>query len=127
MGNHKNSENQAKDTGQALVLISLLLYVRLALPWLLGVSVVLLLVNMVRPQVFNPIAPLWFGLGEGLGKISSVILLSLVFFLVVTPIGFLMRLRRHDGLKLQVFKKAPTSAMITREHEFTAKDLENAF
>ena len=76
---------QAKDTGMAMVLICLLLGYFGKFPKFLGVSIVLLLITMAWPKAFRPLAGLWFGLSHLMGQVVSKIILTLAFFLVVTP------------------------------------------
>jgi len=54
-------------------------------------------------------------------------LLSIVFFLVVTPIGILRRLIGKDALKLRVFKGSQDSVMLERNHTFVGQDLERPY
>ena len=78
-------------------------------------------VNMIVPQVFRPVAVVWLGLSEKLGAMSSKVLLSIVYFCVVTPIGLLRRLAGKDSLKLRVFKASQESAMWERNHSSPAE------
>lgn len=64
----------------------------------------------------------WYKLAERLGWLNSRILLSLIYYVVVTPIGFLFRLFGNDPLLL---KDTKGSMYNYREHTFTKKDLEN--
>ena len=71
----------------AMVLICLLLGYFGKFPKFLGVSIVLLLLTMAWPKAFKPLAGLWFGLSHLMGQVVSKIVLTLAFFLIVTPIG----------------------------------------
>lgn len=64
----------------------------------------------------------WFKLAELLGWINSRILLSLVFYIFLSPLAMLNRLFSKDLLKL---KKSAGSMYSPRNHKFTKKDLEN--
>jgi hypothetical protein len=55
------------------------------------------------------------------------ILLAIVFFVVVTPIGVLRRLAGKDSLKLRAFKASPDSVMLERNHTFIGGDLERPY
>ena len=59
---------------------------------LLAVAAVLLLLAAIAPSLLRPVYRGWMYIGEALGWLNTRIILSLVFFLVVTPIGLLMRL-----------------------------------
>jgi len=55
------------------------------------------------------------------------VLLSILFFLVITPIGVLRRLFGKDSLKLRDFKASRDSATVERNHVFTAQDIEKPY
>ncbi len=67
-----------------------------AQPWvviaLVSIAAVLLLLAAVAPSLLRPVYRGWMHVGEALGWLNTRIILTLVFFLVVTPIGLLMRL-----------------------------------
>ena len=69
--------------------------------WALLLSAVLLTVTLVRPAVLHPFNRLWTNLGLLLGRVISPAVIALLFYLVVTPIGFLMRLLGKDPLRLR--------------------------
>ena len=73
------------------------------------------------------VAVVWLGLSILLGEIVPKVLLSIVFFLVVTPIGILRRLAGKDALKLRVFKGSQDSVMLERNHLFIGRDLERPY
>ena len=82
---------------------------------------------LLIPNFFRPLAFLWFGLSKVLGTISTRILLTLTFFLMVLPIGFLRKRLGKDSLQLKKFKTSKKSVFIVREHTFDADDLKNTF
>ena len=69
--------------------------------WSLTVSVVFLTLGIFNSKILNPLNKLWFKIGIFLGKIVSPLIMGIIFFLVVTPIGLLMRLFRKDLLNLK--------------------------
>ena len=123
----KITKDQCRDTGMAMVLLLLLLAVSPKRHGYLVAAIVLQVVNMIVPQVFRPIAVVWLGFSSLLGEIVPKILRSLVYFLVVTPIGFLRRLAGKDTLKLRVFKRSQDSVMLERNHTFIGRDLERPY
>jgi polyferredoxin len=123
----KITKDQSRDTGMAMVLLCLLIFLgRHKNGWLYA-AMGLHVINMITPIVFKPVAVVWLGLSEFLGNISSKILLSIVFFGVVTPIGVVRRLMGKDSLKLRAFKKSQESAMWDRNHKFTGSDIEQPY
>ena len=69
--------------------------------WSLIISIVFLFLGLVNSKVLNPLNKLWFKFGIFLGKIISPLVMGIIFFLVVTPIGLLMRLLNKDLLNLR--------------------------
>ena len=69
--------------------------------WSLIVSIVFLFLGLVNSKILNPLNKLWFKFGIFLGKIISPLVMGIIFFLVVTPIGLLMRLLNKDLLNLK--------------------------
>lgn len=66
---------------------------------------------------------LWDKIAHILGWINTRVLLSLVFFLFLTPIALLRKLfSKKDPLKL---KNTQTSTFVDRNHTYVSKDLEN--
>jgi hypothetical protein len=121
------TKDQSRDTGMAMVLLLLILYVSLKWKGLLFGAMALHVLNMIVPQMYRPIAVVWLGLSHLLGAVASKILLSIVFFAVVTPIGILRRLVGKDSLKLRTFKASEDSVMLERNHTFTGTDIERPY
>lgn len=121
------TRDQSKDTGMAMTLILLLLnrWFRHD-AWLMG-ALAALVIAMAVPQVYRPLAVVWFGLSHLIGMFMSRIVLSAVFFGVVMPIGLLQRLYGKDPLNLKAFKAGSTSVMKERNHRFVAADLEKPY
>ena len=69
--------------------------------WSLIISIIFLFLGLVNSKILNPINKLWFKFGIFLGKIISPLVMGIIFFLVVTPIGLLMRLLNKDLLNLR--------------------------
>ena len=91
------------------------------------ISLGILLLSLLVPRIFYPLAKLWFGLALVLGWFSSRILLAVIFFLLVTPVGVVRRWMGKDRLMLREFKKNNASVMIRRNHRFSAEDLHRPF
>jgi hypothetical protein len=71
-------------------------------PWAIVVSIISATLAMALPWVLTPLNRLWTRLGLFLGDIVSWLALSIVFFLLVTPTGILMRLLGKDLLRLRL-------------------------
>ena len=95
--------------------------------WAVAVSGVFLLLAALVPQVLAPANRLWTKFGMLLHNIVSPIALGILFFLVVTPTGLLMRLFGKDPLRLR-FDPAADSYWIKRDPPGPAADsLKNQF
>ena len=87
--------------------------------WSLIISIIFLILGLLNSNILNPLNKLWFKFGIFLGKIISPLIMGIIFFLVVTPIGFIMRLLGKDILNLKynenksywIEKKGPKSKM----------------
>jgi hypothetical protein len=85
------------------------------------------LVSLIIPKTFYPLAVGWFGLSKLISAVSSKVLMSIVFFVIVVPVGVFRKLMGIDNLKLRQFKKSRQSAMVTRDHQYEDADFLNTF
>ena len=72
-------------------------------------------------KFLTPLNILWFKFGLFLGKIVSPIVMGIIFFIVVTPIGFLMRILKKDLLNLK-FNNKDTYWIKKDEHKSKMKN-----
>jgi hypothetical protein len=119
--------NQAKDTGMAMVLICLLIAFFGGKQFFYGLAILLTLINMIWPNVFKPVAKIWLGFSHILGSVMSRIILSIIFLVLVLPVGFVRRAIGKDPLQLKKWKKDHASVFKTREHEFTSEDIKHPY
>jgi len=118
---------QSRDSGLALILISLLLAWGAANRFFLLLGIGLLIVTMTAPGVFRPFAKVWFGLSHAMGTVISRILLTLLFYTMVTPVGIIRRFLGKDAMQLKAWKKGRASVFQTREHLFSPQDLDHPY
>jgi len=69
--------------------------------WSLAVSCIFLILGILNSNLLSPLNKIWFKFGILLGRIISPIVMGIIFFLVVTPIAFIMRLLGKDLLNLK--------------------------
>jgi len=119
--------DRSRDTGLALVLLLLLAHAATRRDGFATAAIVLLVVAMTVPLMFRPASVVWFGLSHAIGTVTSKVLLAVVFYAVVTPIGVVRRLLGHDSLRLRAFKASDASVMHTRSHVFVPDDLEKPY
>ena len=87
--------------------------------WSLVISLIFLVLGIINANILSPLNKLLFKFGIFLGKIISPLIMGIIFFLVVTPTGLIMRLLRKDILSLKynqnssywIEKKGPKSKM----------------
>tara|TARA_B100000900_G_scaffold401477_1_gene406207 strand:+ start:71 stop:454 length:384 start_codon:yes stop_codon:yes gene_type:complete len=72
--------------------------------WSLFISIIFLILGVLNSKILSPLNKLWFKFGIFLGKFVSPIIMGVIFFLVVTPIGYFMRLLGKDLLNLKYNK-----------------------
>jgi hypothetical protein len=92
-------------------------------PWIL--FAVLGGVGLIAPLALKPVYRAWMWLGLLLNRITTPLILGIVFFLVISPIGLLRRLKRTDALDRSFDAKLPSYRVPSREKP--ANHLERPF
>ena len=64
-------------------------------------SISLLIITFIKPELLKPFNYLWMKLGLVLGKIVPPIIMFMIFFTIITPIGLLLRIFKKDLLCLK--------------------------
>jgi hypothetical protein len=72
--------------------------------WSLIISSIFLILGLLNSKILYPLNKIWFKFGILLGKIVSPLVMGIIFFIVVTPIGLLMKLLKKDLLNLRFNK-----------------------
>ena len=65
------------------------------------IGIIFLILGILNSRFLTPLNKIWFKFGIFLGQIISPIVMGIIFFLVVTPIAFIMRVLGKDVLKLK--------------------------
>ena len=76
--------------------------------WSAIISSIFLILGLMNSKLLSPLNKLWFKFGMILGAIVSPVVMGVVFFLVVTPIGLIMRIIGKDVLNKKFDKKKIT-------------------
>jgi len=76
--------------------------------WLVTISLLFLILAVTKSKLLTPLNKLWFKFGIKLGSIVSPIVMGVIFFLVVTPIGIVMNVMGKDLLNKKQNKKIKT-------------------
>ena len=81
------------------------------------VSLLFLILGLKNSKILTPLNILWLKFGFLLGKFISPIVIGIIFFVVVTPTGLIMKLFKKDLLRLK--KSKSNSYWIRRSNEGT--------
>ncbi len=114
---------QCRDAALALVLLLLLAAFFAERPELVLPAIVVLVAAMLVPGLFRPFAILWWGLARILAAVGSKVLLTVIYVVVVTPVGLVRRLFGADPMRLREWGGSG-SVFVERDDPFTAEDQE---
>ncbi len=73
--------------------------------WSIILSLIFLVLGVFNSKILSPLNKYWIKLGELLGRVVAPVVMFLIFFLFVTPIGIFMRLLGKDLVNLKYNKK----------------------
>ena len=76
--------------------------------WSLALSIIFFILGILNSKLLTPLQRMWFKFGIFLGAIVSPIVMGMIYFLVVTPIGIFMRFLGKDLLKTSKVKNVST-------------------
>jgi hypothetical protein len=90
--------------------------------WPLIISIIFLILGLINSKLLTPLNKLWFKFGIFLGRLMSPIIMGIIFFFVVTPIGLVLKIIGKDILSLKknnsksywIKKNGPISKMINQ-------------
>ena len=72
--------------------------------YILSISIALLFLSFIKPSLLNPFSFLWNKIGEILGAIITPIIITSVFFLLFTPLGFILKKLGTNLLSVKIIK-----------------------
>ena len=84
--------------------------------WSLIISLIFLILGILNSKHLTPLNKVWTKFGLLLGKIVSPIVMGIIFFIVITPIGFIMKLFGQDLLNKKYSQNS--SYWINRKDKF---------
>ena len=91
------------------------------------ISTLFLFLGLVLPVLLKPIQKIWMVLALIMGWFMTRIILIILFYLIVTPIGLLARLFGKDFLNTKFNKNADSYWIPKKEAPFDKKNYENQF
>jgi len=120
----KNKINSNKSFGLVFVAVFLIIALWPLLNgneiriWSICISLIFLFLTIIKSTILTPLNKIWNKFGLLLGTIISPLIMAAVFFLVVTPTAYIMRLRRKDLLN-KLYSNKP-SYWIKRDRNITS-------
>ena len=77
-------------------------------PWMMAVGAAFAVVTLTRAHWLAPLKHAWMRFGELLNRIVSPVVMGVIFFVVFTPVAFVMRLTGRDALARRYEPAAPS-------------------
>ncbi len=115
------------DSGQALTLILLLVFLFAGGRVWLWAALAALVLNMANPRIYRQFAYVWLNLSHYLGIVVSHVVMTFEFFLLVLPIGLIRKRMGKDAMALQKWKQGSETVFVERNHQYRAEDLKNPY
>lgn len=79
-----------------------------ALPWTVLVAAAFLFAGLLTPISLAPLEKIWMALAEKMSIVMTLLILTLTFFVLITPIGLLRRLVSRDSFELSFNRQLPS-------------------
>jgi len=112
---NENSNNYRKSTEKSFGIVFSIVFLIISLYpilenkplqiWALVISVVFFIASFLAPQILKPLNKIWFRVGIIMGSVISPIIMALVYFIVIMPIGLIIRILQKDLLEITKFNK----------------------
>tara|TARA_B100001093_G_C26552703_1_gene895193 strand:+ start:133 stop:513 length:381 start_codon:yes stop_codon:yes gene_type:complete len=88
---------------------------------LIPIALVFLILGLMNSSILSPLNRSWIKFGELLGRIIAPIVMAVVYFIVLTPISFLVRIMGKDLLKTK-FSDTDNTYWVKREKSLGSMD-----
>ena len=115
----KNKNNQNRSFGILFFIVFVLIGIWPILNgnsirfWSIFIAIIFLTLGLLNSNILKPLRLVWIKLGEILGKIIAPIVMGIIYFIIVTPIGLFLKIIGKDLLKINFSKD--NSYLIKRE------------
>ena len=96
-------------------------------PWLIGASPVLVLLALTIPAALRPIHMVWMPVSRGIARALTWLLLTVVFVLVFTPYGMIMRAMGKDPLERKIDRNRSSYWIVRNDGAFDPSRLERQY
>ncbi len=89
-----------------------------SLPWLWGIPMAVGMLSLLHPLIARPFYLLWMGFAFVMGNLMSYVILGLFYYLIITPLGLVLRLVGYDPLRM----RKPISGSNWSAHQPPSRD-----
>ena len=115
--------------GLVLVIITFVLWYfdKLSYQYFSAAGGLLIIGGIIVPKWLAPLQKVWMMLSVVMGFVMSRVILTLLFYLVITPIGFIAKLSGKDFLDLKLNKEQESYWHKREEKEYSLIDTERQF
>ena len=125
----KMDKKDLRDFGLVLAAVILLLWLlfRPALPWLwlAGIELIVVLAALLLPVTLRPVHWVLSKFSQAISKVVNPLILAIVYYLVVTPMGVIMRLFGYDPMGIK--RKAENGSYRKTADQHTSEHFERPF
>jgi hypothetical protein len=90
------------------------------IPWI--IAIVLAGLSLFVPKSLDPVYRVWMKIGLALGCVNSRIILSIVFFIILTPMALIMKLLKRDTMARSFDFQAETYRISSTIHPSTGME-----
>jgi len=94
---------------------------------LIALAIPLLVIDMIIPSLYRPLATVWLGLSTILGSIMSRVILTIIYFVLVTPVGLIRRAFGADQLMLKKWKQEDQSVFKSHDRLYQSEEIEKPY
>ncbi len=92
-----------------------------------GIGIAILVVGLIRPGLLRPIYKGWMGMSFLIGFFMTHLILALMYYLIFTPVGLVMKALGRDPLRLKHDQNAKSYWIKRPRMEFTRERYEKMF
>ncbi len=116
-----------KDVGLVMTSVLLVLSLRSTHEFTVMAALFTALLSVLLPAALRPVSFVWYRFSVALGSVMSRVVLTLVFFLVITPVGWIKNVFSGKRMLSERWKKDDHSLFTVRDKLFSAEDISHPF
>jgi predicted membrane protein len=123
----KNPDHEALATLSIIALACIIFSLLFEKQILLYIAACLLIIGNFLKQLSRRLSHIWLRFAHFLGTINTKVILSIIFFLLLTPLAALYRMIKGDFLNIKRESDEKKTCWTEREHQYVAEDFENVW